>query len=169
MAAPTASAYDSAIGSKKAPGRPSITATGAIASRAMSDPYASGARISCVASRMRDAADRDAPLAPFARFAPCGRRSRLPTFSALTTASSITIATAAARPANEIALKVSPRRSSTSAAAASETGIVASAIATVRHWNRNATSTRTRRAPAIAIVSVEVVDGVLDQARRPEA
>ncbi len=85
----------------------------------------------------------------------CCRRRRA-TFSTPTTASSITTASATASPANEIALKLSPIASSTSAAATSDTGIVISAISTVRHWNRKAASNRDSSTAAITIASVRL-------------
>jgi hypothetical protein len=61
------------------------------------------------------------------------------------------MAIAAASPANEIALKVSPSASSTSAAAASETGIVTSATKAVRHWStRAAVRSASSTAPMIS-------------------
>ena len=111
--------------------------------------YASEPRISCVASSTIALVDLASPRAR------C-QRSRRATFSALTTASSITTAMATAMPANEIALKLSPRRSRVSAAAIRDTGTVTSAISTVRHWNRNPATSSARSIPAIASDSVRL-------------
>ncbi len=53
-------------------------------------------------------------------------------------------------------MKVSPIASSTSAAATSDTGIVTSAISTVRHWNRKAARISDSSTAAMTIASVRL-------------